>query len=227
MRRVIVFITLLLCFSPVLPGQATKQQSAPGGSLQSTKPAASPAPAVASKEDAGAEAARQALRAIEAAQAKRKQAEDLVREWFLRWNALDGKEESLNKFLDLYHPGAMHEVGPNERQAGGAVTYEGHRLIRKMAEDFSKTWTAIAYRIAFRTVREKTAELIQTAEAPWGAAQVAVEFTGGQIHLQSKKRFMLRGAAFFEFENGKITKVRTYVPKDEMLVITGPLSVTM
>lgn len=161
------------------------------------------------------------------AQAKRKQAVDLVHDWFRRWNALDGKEDSLNKFLELYRPDAVQEVPANERQAGGAVLYEGHKLIRKLAEDFGKQWTAVNYLVANRTVKEKTVELIQTGETPWGGMQAAVEFTGGQTNSQTKKRFMLRGAAFFEFQNGKISRVRLYIPKDEMMEITGPLSVTM
>lgn len=207
MRRVVIFVASFLCIAISVFPQAVKP--------------------VAPKTDVNADEGRLAIQAIKDAQTKRKQAVDLVHEWFRRWNALDGKADSLNKFLELYRPDAMQEVGPNERQSGGAVLYQGQKLIRKLAEDFSKQWTVVNYLIANRTVKEKTVELIQTGETPWGATEVAVEFTGGQMNSQTKKRFMLRGAAFFEFQDGKIIRVRVYIPKDEMLEITGPLSVTM
>ena len=36
----------------------------------------------------------------------------IVEEWFKRWNALDGSDASVQKFLELYAPNAMHQVGP-------------------------------------------------------------------------------------------------------------------
>ncbi len=236
MRRVICFTASFLWIVAAVLAQTDKQQKPASAARQSVKPATLPAAPVknttsASKEvvlkgEPNVEAERKIFQVMVAAQAKRKNAEDLVHEWFRRWNAIDGTDESFNKFLELYGPNAMAEVGPNDRQSDGPVMYEGPKAIRKMVGDFRKNWTAVSYSISKRTTREKTAELIQTGEAPWGSIQVAVEFIGGQTNSESKKRFMVRGAAFFEIQDdGKIGKVRTYMPTDERTKIIGPLEV--
>ncbi len=209
---------------------AAKPAAAPAAkpaAAPAVKPAAPAAAAAPSKPDPAAEEAQKALKELNQIKAERKKAEDFVHEWFRRWSALDGKDETINALMELYNPDAVLEMGPNDRQLGGAVTYEGDKLIRRMAQDFSKTWSTIAYRPAMRTIDEKTAELIQVSQAPWGATQIGVEFTGGQANTDTKKRYMLRGAAFFELENGKLSYMRIYIPKDEMLEITGPTSVGM
>ncbi len=238
MRRIGIFTAFSLCITLSIFAQTVKPLAPKPSAAVPPKPNATVAPkpnvpvakpdaAVAAKPDAAADAGRQAIQAMKDAQTKRQQALDTVHEWFRRWNALDGKVDSVNKLLELYRPDAVQEVGPTERQSGGAIQYEGQRLIRRYAENFSKQWSAIHYLIANRTVKEKTMELIQTGETPWGAMQVAVEFTGGQTNSPTKKRFMLRGAAFFEFRDGKISRVRVYVPREEMMEIAGPTTVTM
>src|SRR5262245_26262785 len=140
--------------SPAAKAPASAATKAPA-SQPSAKPApaaAAPKPAAAAaaapkeaapapKPDPSVEAGQKALQELQAAQARRKKAEDVVHEWFRRWNALDGKEETINKLMELVQTDATFEVGPNEHQKGGSVLYEGDKLIRKMVEDFTKTWS--------------------------------------------------------------------------------------
>src|SRR5438093_2208959 len=74
-------------------------------------------------------------------------------------------------------------------------------------------------------IRDWSVTGVQTCALP--ISQVAVEFTGGQTDSKKNKRFMLRGSAFFELKEGKISRVRVYTPKDEMLEITGPRTASM
>jgi cupin superfamily acireductone dioxygenase involved in methionine salvage len=76
-----------------------------------------------------------------------------------------------------------------------------------------------------RTLQEKSTELISTADMPWGNTQLAVEYLGGQTDRESKVRYMVRGAGFFEIQNGKITRARIYTPSEEVSVVTGPFKI--
>src|SRR5215471_7819681 len=63
-------------------------------------------------------------------------AEQVVRDWFERWNALDGSDKATDHLLELYRPDATHQTSPAEKQMG-AVVYEGRDQIRKMISDFA------------------------------------------------------------------------------------------
>src|SRR5438093_11936889 len=88
--------------------------------------------------------------------------EDVVHQWFERWNKLDGSEEATNRLLELYRPDAFHQIGPNEKQLG-EVRFEGQEKIRKMIDDFAKANKAITFRIQAVTANEKAVELIHVA----------------------------------------------------------------
>lgn len=152
-------------------------------------------------------------------------AEQLVREWFQRLNALDdwfismeGKEEHepvVNRFIELYDPEALQLVGPNENQLGTAP-YHRHQGIRKWTDDFARTFVQLAYRLEVQTVKEKTASLIYATPMPWGGAAVSVEFVAVYSLRQNRKKYAAPGAAFFQFsEDGKIQRLRLFIPKDE------------
>jgi ketosteroid isomerase-like protein len=142
--------------------------------------------------------------------------ETLVARWFERWNALDGSAEKTASFLDLYQPDAIHEVNPNERQIG-SVYFEGRDAIRKMAEDFTKANTEIAFRIEKTgTGNAQRDAIFILAEGPWGGPGAGVEFVAFYTARANKKRLTYPGAAFFEFVNGKIRYARFYTNRDEV-----------
>ncbi len=188
-----------------------------------------PTPATPKSAPGGAQQALQAVAeaaADKAAADRKKEVMELVREWFIRWNGLaENTPEAIERFVELYRPDGSHEMGPGEKQTGGPVAYRGATLIRKMAEDFARKWEDVAYLISTRTAAEKTFEVIAVAETPWGATDLSVEYKGGQTDRQSKKRYAIQGAAFFEIENGKITRTRLYIPREEWTEVTGPFKV--
>ncbi len=253
MKRMLAIGLILVWSSAIASSQTTRQPTKPGdgpGSAasqpaRSTQPEApaparrapvaakpaSPAPNPAdmardkkAKEEADALAA--AAAAAKVAEDKKQVSIDVVHEWFIRWNALgENTPEAIDRFVELYAEGASHEVGPNERQASGPVYYRGQNLIRRMASDYASKWMDIAYAIAIQTRKEKSSELIATAEMPWGNTELAVEYLGGQTDRESKKRFMVRASAFFEIQEGKILRVRIYMPREEISEVTGPFTI--
>ncbi len=152
--------------------------------------------------------------------------EELVQEWFKRLNELDGSEEALTLFVDLYEPDALQQVGPVGRQFG-PVFYQDRRQIQMWGREFARTHKPIPdityFGVRLQTVNEKTAQLVYTVQAPWDDTGAAVEFTGRYLDPESNKGFMVSGAAFFQFRNGRIWRARLYMPREEIMEITPPL----
>lgn len=152
--------------------------------------------------------------------------EKLVREWFRRLNALDdwwitvdGKEEPepvINRMVELYAADALQFVEPNEDQLG-TVMLSGPEGIRKWSDLFARRYVQLAYRIQNQTLKEKTTDVIMTSTPPWGGLAAAVEFTAFYGERDSRRRFMGPGVALFQFnEEGKIRRLRIFLPKEEM-----------
>jgi SnoaL-like protein len=151
--------------------------------------------------------------------------EEMANEWFIRLNELDkwyisfdGKEENarvVDRFLELYAPDAFHQVGPSENQSG-AVVFHGRDAIRKWADDFSKTFTALNYRIEYKTRKEKPLQPIYAIQFPWGGTGAAAQFEAIYTNRQDRRQFVVPAAVFFIFdEAGKIESLRLYMLRDE------------
>ena len=149
----------------------------------------------------------------------------MANEWFIRLNELDdwyisfdGKEENarvVDRFLELYAPDAFHQVGPSENQSG-AVVFHGSDAIRKWADDFSKTFTALNYRIEYKTRKEKPLQPIYAIQFPWGGTGASTQFEAIYTNRQDRKQFVVPAAVFFMFdEAGKIESLRLYMLRDE------------
>jgi hypothetical protein len=155
--------------------------------------------------------------------------EQLADEWFTRLNALDdwyisvdGREENsavVDRFMELYGPDAYHQVGPSENQIG-PVVFHGTAAIRKWADDFSKKYVNVNYRVEYKTSREKTLQPFYSIQMPWGGTGTSTEFAAVYTNRIDRRQFVVPGAVFFLFdEAGKIQNVRLYLLKDELVEI--------
>jgi len=229
----IVFPTLFLfAISAVVFSQTAPTKPKPA---TQTAAAVQPKPATAAAANkAGAadskkvEALTAELDKLKAEQAKQKQeqkkiqtAQQLVQEWFRRWNALEeGTPEAREKFMELYSAHALHISGPSEKQIG-TVMYQGHDEILRMAEMLPKKYSRIAFYIKVRTVQEKTSDLLSASLTPAGGVAVAAEFGGSFDMRDTKKRFMIPGTVFFDIQDGKIERARIYFARGEDSEVTG------
>lgn len=237
MRRVI-WSTLLFLWSNAATFPQTPKRL-PTKAATPARPAAPEAvkTQAASKEATAPNAALDKLSVeqekLKAEQDKIQKATDLVREWFKRWNALDGSEESINKFAELYRPDALHLTGPQDELIGTAF-YQGQDMIRTLAEHAGKTYCRQAFYIKTRTSINqvggdggaKTVDLITAAPAPLGGISVVVELGASYDYRDTKKRFMVPGAAFFDIQDGKITRLRMYYSKGEHFEVTNQAGCT-
>jgi hypothetical protein len=143
-------------------------------------------------------------------------AEDVVREWFKRWNAVDGSAPSIKRLVEMYQPSAIHQLPPSPKQIG-PVFMEGHDAIQKMAEDFARANTMTAFRIepTAGPGGGKPAEIFYKSQGPWGGPAIAVPFVAVYTDRASKKRHTYSGLAIFHIEGGKIRYARFYSSRDE------------
>ena len=151
--------------------------------------------------------------------------EELATEWFIRLNELDdwfisydGKEENqavVNRFLELYAEDAFHQVGPSATQIG-PVIFHGKDAIRKWADDFSKRYVALNYRIEYKTRKEKPLQPLYVIQFPWGGTGASTQFEAIFTNRDDRRQFVVPGAVFFMFdESGKIDSVRLYLLQNE------------
>jgi len=151
--------------------------------------------------------------------------EELANEWFIRLNELDdwfisydGKEENqkvVDRFLELYADDAFHQVGPSATQIG-PVIFHGKNAIRKWADDFSKRYVALNYRIEYKTRKEKPLQPFYVIQFPWGGTGASTQFEAIFTNRDDRRQYVVPGAVFFMFdEAGKIDSVRIYLLRDE------------
>jgi hypothetical protein len=151
--------------------------------------------------------------------------EELAAEWFIRLNELDdwfisveGREENgavVDRFLELYADDAFHQVGPSANQIG-PVLFHGKASIRRWADDFSKRYTALNYRIEYKTRKEKPLQPFYVTQFPWGGTGASTQFEAIFTNRDDRRQFVVPAAVFFMFnEAGKIDSVRLYLLRDE------------
>lgn len=138
----------------------------------------------------------------------------IVKQWIERWNALGGAPETLDAFVALYAPDALHIAGPTLDQRGTA-TYRGHQGIRVMATRVAAETERRTYRIESETAHETTALLFHQAAGPWGGPAVAVQIIAAYTDRATQKRYAAPGAVFFQLEGGKIRRARVYLGDGE------------
>lgn len=155
--------------------------------------------------------------------------EQLADEWFTRLNelddwyiSLDGKEENasvVDHFVEMFGANAYLQVGPSENQLG-SVVYHGPEAIRKWADEFSKKYVAVNYRVEYKTRKEQTLQPFYTIAMPWGGTGASTEFAAVYTNREDRKQFVIPGSIFFLFDSaGKIDSVRLYLLRDEAVEI--------
>lgn len=140
----------------------------------------------------------------------------IVQTWLEAWNRLDGSEPATQRFVDLYATNARHDTGPSAKPLGPEFIAAPDG-IRKLAEDFGKTHTELAYRLETATANERAIELIYHTDGPWGGKAIAVPYTGAYTVRATKRRYFYPGVAVFHLNKaGKITYARFYSGRDQV-----------
>jgi hypothetical protein len=138
----------------------------------------------------------------------------VAREWIERWNALGAAPDTVEAFVALYEPDALHITGPTADQRGTA-TYRGHDGLRVLAQRVAATEDRRTYRLETETARESTATLFHQTAGPWGGAAVAVQIVAAYTDHATQKRYAIPGALFLQLDGNKIRRARMYLGEGE------------
>jgi hypothetical protein len=191
-RSIFILITILISLFAVLQFQAQTPPYPPQAPTTPAKPAIDPG----------------------------KMAED----WMTRWNALDkwylsldgnevGREELVNRMMELYAPDAIAEVPPNDADQIGPVMLRGSANIKKWVDKISRTQVRLLYIQKRQTQKQFEGEkLVYTTPLPWGGVGMSFEIIGAWSRREDRRKFTGPGSVFMQVTpDGKIQRFRLYI----------------
>ena len=155
----------------------------------------------------------------------------LAEDWIVRLNALDkwylsldgkevGREEPVNRMMELYAPDAIAEVPPHDEDQIGPVMLRGSANIRKWVDRISQTQVRLLYIQKRQTQKQFEGEkLIYTTPLPWGGMGISFEIIAAYSRRQDRRKFTAPGAVFLQFgTDGKIQRLRLYLAETSEVV---------
>lgn len=142
----------------------------------------------------------------------------LVRDWLDRWNALGGQPAAVSALVQLFAPDALITTGPGPDQRGTAI-YRGHEAIAVLAGRVAASQREMSYRLEIETAREQSATLLHETDGPWGGRAAAVQLVAVYTDAATGRRWSAPGAAFFQFDAGRIRRLRLYLGDGERVEI--------
>ena len=148
----------------------------------------------------------------------------LAEDFVVRLNALDkwylsldgkevGREELVNRMMELYAPDAIAEVPPNDEDQIGPLMLRGSANIRKWVDKISSTQVRLLYVQRRQTQKQFEGEkLVYTTPLPWGGLGISYEIIGAWSRRADRRKFTGPGSVFMQVNpDGKIQRLRLYV----------------
>jgi len=148
----------------------------------------------------------------------------LAEDFITRLNALDkwylsldgkevGREELVNRMMELYAPDAIAEVPPNDEDQIGPLMLRGSANIRKWIDKISQTQVRILYKQKRQTQKQFEGEtLIYTTPLPWGGMGISYEIIGAWSRRADRRKFTGPGTVFLQVNpDGKIQRLPLYI----------------
>ena len=148
----------------------------------------------------------------------------LVDDWLTRLNGLGswyispegkevGREDAVNKMMEMYGPDAIAEVPPHDDDQIGPVMLRGNAYIRKWVDKVSATQVKLLYVQKRQTQKQFEGEkLIYTTQLPWGGMGISFEIIGAWSRRVDRRKFTGPGTVFMQVSpDGKIQRLRLYL----------------
>ena len=148
----------------------------------------------------------------------------IAEDWMSRWNALDkwylsldgkevGRQELVDKMMELYAPDAIAEVPPNDADQIGPLMLRGSGNIRKWVDKISSTQVRFLYVQKRQTQKQFEGEkLVYTTPLPWGGVGISFEIIGAWSRREDRRKFTGPGSVFLQVSpDGKIQRFRLYI----------------
>src|SRR5881396_1728019 len=213
-RLIVIFVSILsallaLEFQAQTPPAQTQKppqtQASPAPPAQTAPPAPAPAPAAAAKPPAPDPL-------------------QLAEDWMVRWNNLSnyslsfegkevGREELVNKMMELYAPDVVAEVPPHDDDQIGPVILRGSALVQKWVDRISRTQVKLLYIQRRQTKKQfEGTKLIYSTPLLWGGVGISFEIIAAWSRREDRRKFTGPGSVFLQYNaDGKIDRLRLYV----------------
>jgi len=155
----------------------------------------------------------------------------LAEDWINRLNALDdwylsidgkevGRDELVNKMMELYAPNAIAEVPPHDEDQIGPVMLRGSANVKKWVEKISKTQVRLLYIQKRQTQKQFEGEkLVYSTPLPWGGLGISFEIIAAYSRRDDRRKFTAPGSVFLQVgPDGKIDRLRLYLAETAEVV---------
>ena len=148
----------------------------------------------------------------------------LAEDWMNRLNALDdwylsvegkevGRDELVDKMMELYAPDVIAEVPPHDEDQIGPVLLRGSDNVKKWVDKISRTQVKLLYIQRRQTKKQfEGTKLVYVAPLPWGGVGISFEIIGAWSRRQDRRKFTAPGSVFLQYgADGKIERLRLYL----------------
>jgi hypothetical protein len=134
--------------------------------------------------------------------------------WYLTFEGKEvGREELVNKMMELYAPDVVAEVPPHDEDQIGPVILRGSANVQKWVDKISRTQTRLLYIQRRQTKKQfEGTKLVYSTPLPWGGVGISFEIIAAWSRRADRRKFTGPGSVFLEYNAaGKIDRLRLYV----------------
>jgi hypothetical protein len=234
MRRLIVIFLSILITLLALEFQAQTPQKQAPRPAQTQKPPQTQAPAAQTQKPPQTQTppaaqtppppAPQSQPPAAAAKPAAPDPLPLAEDWMTRLNNLSnwslnfegkevGREDVVNKMMELYAPDVVAEVPPHDEEQIGPVILRGRANVQKWVDKISRTQVRLLYIQRRQTKKQfEGTKLVYSMPLPWGGMGISFEIIAAWSRREDRRKFMGPGSVFLQYNAaGKIDRLRLYV----------------
>lgn len=134
--------------------------------------------------------------------------------WYLTFEGKEiGREDLVNKMMELYAPDVVAEVPPHDDDQIGPVILRGRANVQKWVDRISKTQVRLLYIQRRQTKKQfEGTKLIYSTPLPWGGVGISFEIIAAWSRREDRRKFTGPGSVFLQYNaDGKIDRLRLYV----------------
>ena len=134
--------------------------------------------------------------------------------WYLTFEGKEmGREELVNKMMELYASDVVAEVPPHDEDQIGPVILRGSANVQKWLDKISRTQVRLLYIQRRQTKKQfEGTKLIYSTPLPWGGVGMSFEIIAAWSRREDRRKFTGPGSVFLQYNAaGKIDRLRLYV----------------
>src|SRR6267378_4122717 len=134
--------------------------------------------------------------------------------WYLTFEGKEvGREDLVNKMMELYAPDVVAEVPPHDDEQIGPVILRGKANVQKWVDKISRTQVRLLYIQRRQTKKQfEGTKLIYSTPLPWGGVGMSFEIIAAWSRREDRRKFTGPGSVFLQYNaDGKIDRLRLYV----------------